>query len=364
MEKPESFQSDLLSGLSDSWRGWRKVEKPAAWDAFQTSIAKATNEELRNQIRELNALFGDGRALDELKRITLDDSKEIPERQAALESLIETRSPKLREICEKLLAVKFLNSTAVRGLASFDDPAIGKVLASSYQSFHPFDRPAVMAALTSRPSFSAAMFDAMVAGKIPRSDLTPFQARQVRSFNDPKLTAQLAEVWGEVRDSPAEKQKLIAAWKEKLTPAAVAAGDKSQGRVVFNKSCATCHSLYGYGDRTGLDLTGSGRDNLDYLLGNIVDPSAVVNADFRMKVVQLADGRTLNGMVIANSERTITLKTAQETIVIDRAEIEAMQDSTLSLMPEGMLETLKESEVRDLIAYLMHASQVPLPEKP
>jgi hypothetical protein len=57
------------------------------------------------------------------------------------------------------------------------------------------------------------------------------------------------------------------------------------------------------------------------------------------------------------------LKTAEETIVIDRSEIDEMEDSTLSLMPEGMLETLKESEVRDLIAYLMHASQVPLPDE-
>jgi len=47
-------------------------------------------------------------------------------------------------------------------------------------------------------------------------------------------------------------------------------------------ACAACHTLYGEGGKVGPDLTGGGRDNLDYLLENIVDPSAVVTADFRM----------------------------------------------------------------------------------
>jgi hypothetical protein len=55
------------------------------------------------------------------------------------------------------------------------------------------------------------------------------------------------------------------------------------------------------------------------------------------------------------------LKTARESVVIDRSEIETMQESNLSLMPEGIFASLTESQVCDLIAYLMHPSQVPLP---
>jgi putative heme-binding domain-containing protein len=181
----------------------------------------------------------------------------------------------------------------------------------------------------------------------------------VRSFNDPVLTKRLGEVWGELRDSPDDKQKLIAQWKAKLTPATLAAADKSQGRVVFNTACAACHTLYGHGGQIGPDLTGSGRDNLDYLLDNIVDPSAVVSADFHMSVVDLKDGRTLTGMVAAKTERTITLKTVNETVTVERAEIEKVQESKLSMMPEGLLEALNEKQARDLIAYLMNRSQVP-----
>ena len=146
-----------------------------------------------------------------------------------------------------------------------------------------------------------------------------------------------------------------------ITPAALAKADKSLGRLAFNTACASCHTLYGEGGQTGPDLTGGGRENLDYLLENIADPSAVVTADFHMSVVNLKDGRVLNALITAKTDRTLTFKTMTETLTVERAEIQSIEESSLSLMPEGLLETLTPELVRDLIAYLMHASKVPLP---
>jgi putative membrane-bound dehydrogenase-like protein len=355
----EPFQTDILTGMAEALRGWRKAPKPAAWDALQAKLSRSANAALRDRARDLSALFGDGRALDELKRVASDEKAELEFRRAALLTLIENRPADLRSICEQLLSVRFLNSTAVRGLALFDDPDIGEKLAGSYNRFHPSERGAVIETLASRPSFAGPLLDEIAAGRIPRADVTPFHARQIRSFNNQALTKQLAEVWGELRDSPADKRKFIADLKSKLSPAVLAAGDKSAGRVVFNTACASCHTLYGHGGQVGPDLTGSGRDNLDYLLENMVDPSAVVNADFRMTIVDLKDDRTLNALITARTDRTITLKTQTETLTLDRSEIERTQESSLSLMPEGLLEALTEVQVRDLIAYLIHRTQVP-----
>ena len=357
--KPEPFQSDILAGLTEAVRGWRKAQKPPSWDALEAKLSNSPNAVLRDRVRDLSVLFGDGRALDEVKRVALDGKADLAFRQAALLTLIENRPPDLREICERLLSVRFLNSTAVRGLSLFDDPAIGERLAESYLRFHASERPAVMDTLVSRPTFARALLDEMAEGRIPRASVTPFHARQIHSFNDPALSKRLGEVWGQLRDSPAEKQKFIAQLKAKLTPAVLASADKSAGRVVFNTACGACHALYGHGGQVGPDLTGSGRDNLEYLLDNIVDPSAVVNADFRMSVVDFTDGRTLNGLVAAKTDRTLTLKTMTETVTVERAEIQSLRDSALSLMPEGLLEGLSETQVRDLIAYLMSRSQVP-----
>jgi putative heme-binding domain-containing protein len=255
--------------------------------------------------------------------------------------------------------VKFLNSTAIKGLALFDDPGIAIALLTNYHSFHAFERPVVIDTLCSRPSFVRVLLDGIANRQVPRADLTAFHARQITSFNDVALTKRLNEVWGDLRDSPSEKKEQIARWKAKLTASTLAKADKAQGRHVFEKTCGVCHTLYGHGGQVGPDLTGSGRDNLDYVLENVVDPSAVVNADFRMTVIEMKDGRTLNGLVAAKTDRTITLKTMTETVALERSEIESRKESPLSLMPEGLLETLSEPEVRDLVAYLMNKTQVP-----
>ena len=359
--KGEAFQSDILSGLGDGLAGWRKATKPSTWDFFAKLIEKSANTALRDRVRDLSVVFGDGRALDEVKRVALAKDADMNARKAALQTLIENRPPDLRAVCEQLLGVRFLNTVAVRGLAQFDDPAIGEKLAKSYRSFHPSERPAVMDTLVSRPTFAKALLAEVATGRLPRADVSAFHARQIRSFKNAELDAQLAKAWGELREAAADKQALIVKLKSQLTPDALAKADKSAGRALYNLACANCHRLYGQGGEVGPDLTGSGRDNLDYLLDNIADPSAVVSADFRMTVADLADGRTLNALVAARTERTLTLKTMTETVTVQRSDVKSLKESALSLMPEGLLEALTPEQQRDLLAYLMHKSQVPLP---
>ena len=357
--KPEA--SDVLDGMAEGLIGWRKAAKPAAWDLFAKTLENSPSATLRAQVRDLSVLFGDGRALEAVKTVALDQAADLNARKAALQTLIDNRAPDLRRLCEQLLGEEFLNSVAARGLATFDDPAVGVKLVKAYRQFHPTERGQLLSALVSRATFADALLDAVAEGKIPRADISAFHARQMRSLTDAKLNRKLAEVWGELRDSPAEKREQIAQWKARLTPAALAKADKNQGRLVFNTVCASCHTLYGEGGKVGPDLTGGGRNNLDYLLENIVDPSAVVTADFRMSILDLKDGRVLNGIIAARTERTLTVRTMTETLTIERNDIAGIRESSVSLMPEGLLEGLAPEQARDLIAYLMHTSQVPLP---
>jgi putative membrane-bound dehydrogenase-like protein len=344
-------QSDeVLEGMSEAFKGLRKAPKPAIWDR----VVATSKSPL---IRDLSILFGDGRALDDVKKIALDDKADMVARESALKTLIEARPDDLRTICTQLIEVRNLNTTAARGLALFDDPEIGKQLAKNYRKF----APGIIDTLVSRPAFAKAMLSEMAAGKIPRTDLSAFQARQIRSFNDEVLTKQLTEAWGELRESAADKKQLIEKVKAQLTPAALAKANLSQGRMLFTAVCGACHVMYGQGGKIGPDLTGSGRANLDYLLENIADPSGVVSADFRMSLLTLKDGRSLSGVIAEKNDRTVTLRTVAETLTLDRSEITKTESSPLSMMPEGLLLALQPDMVRDLIAYLMHPVQVPLP---
>jgi putative heme-binding domain-containing protein len=111
--------------------------------------------------------------------------------------------------------------------------------------------------------------------------------------------------------------------------------------------------MYGEGGASGPELTGSGRDDLDYLLSNILDPSGQVPANYRMSDLAMKDGRLLSGIVTSRTPKTLTLQTATEIVVIDVEEIEQVRASDLSLMPEGLLQNIPTDEVRDLIGFLM-----------
>lgn len=359
-----AFQSDILTGLAEGVKGWRKAAKPSAWDALVTAVTDSADSALRDRVRDLGVLFGDGRALDDVRRVALDARADLASRRAALTTLIGSRPPDLRQICEQLLNVRSLNTVALRGLALFDDPAVGERVARNYRNFLPAEREAVIGLLVARPAFARSLLAEIAAGRIPRSALSPFHARQIRGFGEAELSARLAEIWGEAREPAADKRALIARLTAELTPAALAAADKSRGRVVYANLCGACHTLYGEGGRAGPDLTGAGRDTLDYLLEHIVDPGAVVSADFRLNVLNLRDGRTVAGFVSARTARTLSVTTTSETITVEHDEIVSRQELAQSLMPEGLLESLSPAEVRDLVAYLMHPQQVPLPETP
>ena len=81
------------------------------------------------------------------------------------------------------------------------------------------------------------------------------------------------------------------------------------------------------------------------------DRSAVVPQDYKLSVVELKDERVLTGIVVEKKEKTITVQTANERLTVPRDDIQSMRESPLSMMPEGLLDSLKDDEVRDLIAY-------------
>jgi putative membrane-bound dehydrogenase-like protein len=360
-DAPAPVQLAILAGVGDGLQGWRKAPKPDSWDDLVAKSERVDSESLAEPVQQLSVLFGSGRALDDIKKVALDREADYAMRKAALETLIDARPDDLREICESLLDDRLINATAVKGLTLFDDPDLGKQLAKQYRRFYPAEKPAVMDSLVSRPEWAEAMLEEMKEGRIPKSDLSAFQARQIRSFENDDLSLLLASVWGEVRDSGEEKRKLIEEWTEKLSPEVLSHADLSKGRQLYAGICGACHLMYGEGGKIGPDLTGSGRSDLGYLLENILDPGAVVSADYQMSIFTLRDGRLLTGVVAEENGKTVTLRQLADEMTIAKNEIEKREVSPVSMMPEGLLQVLDEDSVRDLIAYLQHPVQVLLP---
>ena len=358
--KPEA-QEDVLRGLIAAFQAHHKTEMPASWEAFRQSAVNSQDRSLRKLVRELGAIFGDPWAKSELKAIALDTHAPAEERRAALRQTIEAGEPQLKSLLLGLLGERAVAGVAARGLLIFNDPEIPEAVLKHWDLLEPEDRVAVVGALTSRATYAMKLLDAIGGGQLPRTVINAFQARQIRNFNNPELNQKLDRVWGEVRAASADKTQLMARYRQMLTPEKLKQANLSRGREVFTQVCALCHKLYGHGAGIGPDLTGGGRANLDYLLENILDPSAIVPADYRVSDVELKDDRSYTALIVAKTENSLTLQTPTERLTVERNEIAKIRETTSSLMPEGLLQGMTDEQVVNLIAYLMAPNQVPLP---
>jgi putative membrane-bound dehydrogenase-like protein len=353
--------TDILGGMSDALRGRRKAPPPPGWAHFAELAAASADSEARNLVRELGALFGDGRALDDLRKVAADPKENVDARRNALKTLVTSRAENLAPLLKKLADDGPIRANALAGLLELGEPGAPALAVNRYSNIGHDERPVLLAAIVARPESARLLLDAIARGKISRSDVTPFHARQIAGLNDPALAAQLAEVWGSVRPTDSQKQAQIQRIRQLFPPGQLKLADASHGRELFDRICASCHQLYGAGGRVGPDLTGSGRRDLDYLLGNVIDPSAVVPLEYRMSVLTLKDGRVLNGIVRNANDRTLTLQSPAEASVVEKQDIASIDQSSQSMMPDGLLDALKESEIRDLLGYLTGSQQVPPP---
>jgi putative membrane-bound dehydrogenase-like protein len=241
---------------------------------------------------------------------------------------------------------------ALAAVASEDRPEVASALLDGYATFPKALQARAIDLLASRRLWAGWLVDAIAAGKIPAKDVTNAQAQAIARHGDDALKSRLESAWGRLPGpGSAEKVKRIAEVRGMLVE-----GDKgsaARGRVVFKDVCATCHRLFDEGEKIGPELTQSERGNLDFLLTSVVDPSALIRKEYQARTVATTDGRVLNGLVLDENDRTITLADSKgQKSVIPVSEVEASRPSDVSLMPEGLLDPLKEEQVRDLFKYL------------
>ena len=98
--------------------------------------------------------------------------------------------------------------------------------------------------------------------------------------------------------------------------------------------------------------------NLEYVLENVLAPSAVVGKDYQMTLLQLVDGRVVSGLITQETDSAVTLRTINDTVVVAKDDIEERQLSELSLMPAGLIDNLSIDDFADLVAYLGSPNQV------
>ena len=342
-----------------------RASMPEAWQAGYVALREDAAEGVRRMADDIAARFGDPRVRPALRARVADAELALAERVAALDALVASRDPELPPVLHRLLGDAAQHAAilpkALAALAVIPDESTPSTILAAYAGLAADAKPSAIATLTARPAWTLDLLDAIEAGDVPRSDLSAFTVGTLAKSADEAVLARLNDVWGTIRAPSEDRQAEFARWREILTAEALADANLPHGREVFAKTCGSCHQLHGVGAKIGPELTGSNRRDREYLLSNLLDPSALVGRDYQMTQIVTTDGRVIGGIVVAETPTSIALQTPTEKIVVPLEEIDVRELSTQSLMPENQLAQLPPASAVALVAYLQHPTQVPLP---
>jgi uncharacterized protein len=243
-----------------------------------------------------------------------------------------------------------LGNRALEALRGARAPGIAERLISVRRRLGPNLASGVIRLLLNRAETTVLLLDAIERGEIQFSDLQLDQRQAVLNHPDRSLASRAADLM-KARGAmvTSNRQALVDEWMPVIdTP-----GDLQNGVAVYKKHCAQCHKHGDLGVAIGPNLTGMAVHPKAEILMNILDPSRSVESNFRTYQLLTTDGKVVNGMLAgesANSLRLINTQGKEEQVL--RAEIEEMNASTKSLMPEGFEALITKPEMADLLTFL------------
>lgn len=241
---------------------------------------------------------------------------------------------------------------AIRGLADdADDSATARLLAA-WTQFAPEPKRVALESMLSREDRMIAFLTAAATGSVSAAEIDALRRDQLRQHRNPEITA-LAEKVFQTIASPT-RQAVIAEYQFALQ----LQGRIDEGAKVFEKTCSICHRVQGKGFDIGPNLASSASQNAGTLLTHILDPNQYVLPNYVQYLIVDTNGITHTGLLAAQSATSVTLKKEKgETVTLLKSEIEELQSSRKSLMPEGLEKAVPPQAMADLIAYLQEATK-------
>ncbi len=348
LSKKSSNQLRLLEGMYAGLQGRTDLKEPENWSVAYKKLKN--NSLLSQKADEIAQQFGNAEVAEKMVAILKDDKAEIEQQQQAIKSLAAHQRDELRAVLPSLIDNNALQLDAIRAVAAYNDEDLGDLLLKKYADFDQAAKQEAIQTFASRPVYGWKLANALKKESIPRKDVPAYIALQLRRV----VGNGFVEIWGPIDDISGDIKNQYSKYQRLLSEQAIAEADPINGQMVFQGTCGPCHKMHGEGGIIGPDLTGSNRTNTAYLLSNILTPSADIQDDYKMVVITTQDGRTYTGNIIAEDNRTLTLRGVgqEEGLAINKTDIRSQEQTAKSLMPEGLLNNLSDQEVLDLVAYL------------
>lgn len=351
----EATKSAMLEALQSAFEG---LPMPVLPESLTKSLQQYSAS-LGDSGLVLRLKSGDAGALAEAQRAVLDPKLAGSIRTELVRQLGASGDRSVVGTMLKIIALDqefALKRVALQTMARYDDDAVANGIISRYGSTLPAEhgvRSTAERVLAGRLHWADMMMDEVDKAVIKSRDLGSDVVQLMLEHRDTRLNARIQKHWPGIAagsggtDLAAETTRLkgiLAAGK----------GDAMAGKIHFSTRCANCHQLFGEGMTIGPDLTGYERQNLDFWIPSIVNPSLELREGYLNYVASMKDGRKVIGLMQEQSPRTVTLRDlAGQVSLLDRAEMDTLEASPISLMPPALLTGMSDEDLRDLFAYMM-----------
>jgi len=351
----KNYAKILISGLREGLRGKDVIglssELTRAIQPFQSELFGAP---LVLSIRQGNA-----NSVKKALAIIVDENADFEHRLSYIVILGQTNHPEsipvLLNIIENSKSTGAMKEAALQALQRYNVDEIGLRVVKAYPQFRGDVgvRNAALELFATRTVWANQLFIAIGETKrISKDDVSDQLARRLKLLSDTKISALADRFWPNVKLlSSSEKNDALAKYSKLIKSGSA---DIKNGRILYLANCGYCHRLFNEGGNIGPDLTGYERSNVNYFLLNIIDPNADIREGYGLQRFITSDGRTIEGKITASNGDTHTILTqAGKEIILSLKQIKEMKAIPVSIMPERILDRLKDQEIRDIFAYIM-----------
>jgi putative heme-binding domain-containing protein len=304
-------------------------------------IAAATGGQADAWVQELTA---------KAQNLALNTEAKTADRVAAVKQLRLAKFAALQQVAEALLTPANpaeLQSAVIATLGSFDQQEVAPLLLSRFDQLTPEVKGRALDVLISRPAWALQVLEAIEAKQVAAADLDATRLKLLSESSDDEIRTRARKL--AQATTPSDRAEVLAQYKSVLETA----GDATRGKEVFNKNCSACHRLQNVGHEIGPNLAAMKARGPEAILVNVLDPNREVNPQFLNYLVLTTEGRSLSGMLTAETATSVTLKRQENaTDTVLRVDIDQLKSTGQSLMPVGLEKQVDRQAMTDLLEYL------------
>jgi len=352
---PDSQSSEiLLKGFEAAYRGRSLATLP---DELVEAMAKSGGGSLPLKVRR-----GDAGAIGEVLAIVVDRQQKLELRIEYLQMLGDVRPAAAADPLLRLATSgdepEAIRIAALVSLQGYDAVGIADQVLQGIDQFSDRGREVALTMIASRATWTEQLLGQLAEGKIKPESVPSVIVRKIHLHRDEAIRQAVAKYWGDVAGATtAEMEADIDRYR---TIIASAIGNPRVGKKLFATQCGTCHLLFNEGGHAGPDLTSYQRQDVRGMVAHVVNPSLEIREGFENYLLLTDDGRAINGLLADSDRQVVVIRDASgQTRTIAKDEILEMAAVPQSLMPQGLLKSLNDQQIRDLFAYLRSTQPVP-----